>query len=349
LPTSTSPEAPDPQRRSLLAALLAALASSLPGCAEKPPPLPPTEAPPPPPLVIPTLEGLLPLAGLRWLVLTKPREITKIPWLIPAIAAFIPESRFDRFAKVTGIDLRKTPEAIVASYTTEEGDASIELVRHAGDARAIERAFRDRISSDVIRAVDRPDLVRVTGRIGREPHGFAALGNDVVCFQQEGSMKRGPCRIASLIALGKLGRLAKVAGEPVLESLAARLGPAPLRVFALGPFEGELARGARGLAGAATAIGAAARPSAREAILLSIVITGDFTSQADLAAHELELAWADLVARPFGHLCGLDAPVAPPLATHAADAVTLQVELEPRKLAKGLADATVNEIDAIMR
>lgn len=291
----------------------------------------------------------MPLAGLRWLVITKPREITEIPWLIPAIAAFVPESRFDRFARVTGIDLRKTPEALVASYATDEGDASVELVRHAGDARTIERAFRDRISAEAIRAVDRPDLVRVTGRIGREPHGFATLGADVACFQQDGSMKRGPCRIASLVALGKLGHVAKVAGSAPIEALAARLGPAPLRAFALGPFEGELARGARGLAGAATAIGAAARPSAREAILLSIVITGDFSSQADLAAHELELAWADLVARPFGHLCGLDTPVAPPLATHAADAVTLQVELDPRKLAKGLTDATVNEIDAIMR
>nr|WP_153821057.1 hypothetical protein [Polyangium spumosum] len=347
--TSSSAEAPDPQRRALLAATLVALASAATGCGAPPPPVTKPEGKPEPPLAVPSLEALLPLAGLRWIVLANPREITSIPWLVPFVATVIPEARFDRFARGTAVDLRRTPEAIIASYTTSEGDALVELVRHVSDPRTVERAFRDRLSAGATRAVDRHDLVRVSGKIGRSPHAFAAIGADVACFQQAGSLARGPCRIATLFARGALARAARALDEPSLRALAERLGPAPARAFALGPFEGELARGARGLLAAATAIGAAARPSAREGILLSVAVAGDFSRTGEAASEELAAAWRDLAEGSFGHLLGLDAPVTAPLSTHAPDAVAFMVELDPRKLAKGLADATSSEIDQIMR
>jgi len=345
--TSRSAEPLD--RRALLQASLAALAAALSGCAESPTPVAAPALTPLPPLAIPSLDALLPLAGLRYVVLARPREIAAIPWLIPSIAAFASEERLDRFARFTAIDLRQTPEALVAAYTTEEGEATIELARHAGNAQTIERAFRDRISSEAERFVDRPDLIRVTGKIGLSKHAFAALGPDVVCFQQGGSMKRGPCRIATLFATNKLKRTTRLFSDESLRVLDARLGPAPLRAFAPGPFEGDVARAARGLGAAATALGAAVRPSAREALFLSLALTGDFSTTGDVASRELQAAWQDLASGSFGHLLGLDAPVTTPLATYATDAVSLVVELDPRKLSKGLADATTNEIDAIMR
>ena len=48
-------------------------------------------------------------------------------------------------------------------------------------------------------------------------------------------------------ALDKLKKSPTVMSDDPLKALAARLGPAPFRAFAVGPFEGELARGARGL------------------------------------------------------------------------------------------------------
>ncbi|MDI1428152.1 hypothetical protein [Polyangium sorediatum] len=345
--TSSSADATDPGRRAFLAATLAALASAAAGCGAPAPVTKP--ATPEPPLAVPSLDGLLPLAGLRWVVLVHPHEITSIPWLVPFVGAVISEARFDRFAKGTAVDLRRTPEAVVASYTTNEGDATVELLRHTSDPRAVERAFRDRLSTDTTRAVDRHDLVRVSGKIGRGAHAFAAIGSDVVCFQQAGSIPRGPCRIAALFARGALSRATRAFADPSLRALAERLGPAPARAFALGPFEGELARGARGLLAAATAIGAAARPSAREGILLSIAVAGDFSRTGEAASEELAASWKDLAQGSFGHLLGLDAPVTAPLPTHAPDAVAIAVELDPKKLAKGLADATSNEIDQIMR
>jgi hypothetical protein len=302
-----------------------------------------------PPLVTDPLDALLPLSGLRWLLLLRPREIATIPWLIPPVATLVPEDRFQRFADVSGLDLRQLPEAAIAMYATDDGEVPVYLVRHGGDATAIERAFRKRLTGSERRVVDRPDLVRVSGRIGRATQAFAAIGRDLVCFQQGGNPGRGPLRIATLYALKKLSRSPTVLAEDPLRALAQRFGGAPAKAFALGPFEGELARGARGLLAAATALGACARPSVREGIALSIAVAGDFSKSGEPASQELLAAWTELATGSFGHLLGLDAPVDAPLCTHAADAVAISVELDPQRLAKGLADATRNQIDEIMR
>ena len=131
--------------------------------------------------------------------------------------------------------------------------------------------------------------------------------------------------------------------------LAKRFETAPLRIFAPGPFEGELARGARGLLAAATAVGAAFRPSPRESILLEIAVAGDFSTSASAASQKLEASWEDLAARPLGHLLGLDMPLSPAFPTYAPDHVSFVVDLDARKLAQGLADATLNEMREIMR
>jgi hypothetical protein len=336
-------------RRAFLGAILASLGGLMSGCgAAEPPPSRP--APPPPrPLQTSRLDALLPLAGLEWLILVEPRQIASIPWLIPPIGMIVSEDRFARFAASTGLDLRQIPEAIVASYAAEEGETTAYLVRHGGDAVAIERAFRRRLTGSERRSVDRPGVVRVSGKIGGASHAFAAMGPDVVCFQQGGSAARGPARIATLYATGKLLRSPTALAEEPLRSLAQRFGPAPARAFAVGPFEGELARGARGLLAAATAIGAAARPSAREGIALGVAVAGDFSNSGEPAERELLAAWDDLAKGSFGHLLGLDAPVTAPLATHSDDAVAIAVELDPGRLAKGLADATRNQIADIMR
>lgn len=339
-------------RRLFLTASLSAFASALFGCSgapgatvTRPPPQPPK------PLAIPSLDVLVPLPGLRWLVAARPREIASIAWLEPSIAMLIDKARLDRFAELMGFDLRAVAEASWAAYRNEAeaDDVSLQLVRHGTDPLVVERLFRDRLSSDVVRSVDDPRVVRASGRIGKTVHAFAAIGRDVVCFQQDGSADRGPCRVATLLALGRLKRTRRVFDDEALRVLAKRLETAPLRAFAPGPFEGELARGARGLLAAATAVGAAARPTRRESVLVEMVVAGDFSKSGDEASRRLVASWEDVASRPFGHLLGLDAPVSPVASSHMPDVVTLVVELDPRKLAKGLADATSNQIRDIMR
>jgi hypothetical protein len=84
-------------------------------------------------------------------------------------------------------------------------------------------------------------------------------------------------------------------------------------------------------------------------LLVVIAVAGDFSKSAEPASRELVTAWEELARGSFGHLLGLDAPVEPPLATHAADAVTVAVEIDPNKLAQGLADLTSARLAEIMR
>jgi len=316
-------------------AFLAAAATALAGCggaAPVPPPAPKPDEPPP--LRVPELTKLLPLAGLRWLILAAPRDIASAPGLIPAITRIAPEQNLDRFAAHTGFDLRQIPEAAIAAYA---GDATLYLLRHNGDRAAIERLFRARLTSGEHRAVDRADVVRVSGKIGRTPATMVVLGGDVVAYQFGGSASRGPARIASLYARDLLKKSPTVMSED------------PVKAFAVGPFEGELTRGARGLLAGATAIGGTVRPSARDGLLVVIAVAGDFSKSAEPASRELVTAWDELAGGSFGHLLGLDQPIERPLATHAADAVTVAVEIDPGKLAKGIAAATSARLEEIMR
>jgi len=334
------------RRRGFLAGAVGTLAA----CGGAPVARPPAPTPePPPPLRVADLAGLLPMAALRWVILTRPREIAAIPWLIPPILRIAPEENLGRFKDRTGFDLRQIPEAAIASYAGEGGEATIYVVRHNGDPVEIERLFDARLTTAPRRTVDLPDAVRVSGKIGDTAVTLAVLGADVVAFQVGGSPGRGPARIASLYAQGLLKKSPTVfAGDP-LKALDARLGPAPVRAFALGPFEGELARGARGLLGGATALGGAVRPSAREGLLAVVAVAGDFSRSGERASRELVTAWNELAQGSLGRLLGLDAPVEPPLPTHSDEAVAVAVEVDPNRLAKGIAAATSARIDEIMR
>jgi hypothetical protein len=253
-------------RRELLGGLCATLAAA---CASSSTPAPaPGPAPPAlPPLEVARLTDLLALAHLRWLLLAHPREIAAIPWLIPAIGTVVPETNFDRFKAATGVDLREVTEAAVAGYAAEapaggaDPEAVFYLARHQGDLSVVEGRFEQRLTSGEHRSAERPDLVRVAGKIGAAPATLVLIGRDVVGVQRGGSATRGPARIATLYATGTLKKSPTALAENPLRALAARLGPAPLTAFAISPFEGELARGAHGLLAGATAVGAEARPN----------------------------------------------------------------------------------------
>ncbi|MFO0760928.1 MAG: hypothetical protein U0359_30910 [Byssovorax sp.] len=338
------------KRRGFLGAVLGSIAASACGAPATTAPAPPKAQLLPPLDTVGPLHKLLPLAKLRWLILARPREIASLPALIPPIGLVVPEENLNRFAASTGVDLRQIPEAAVALYAEEKGaESMLYLARHNGDPATIERLFRARLIGGEHRAEDRPDLIRLSGKLGLSQSTLVLIGRDILGVQQGGSPTRGAARIAGLYAEGKLKKSPSALAEEPLRSLAERFGDAPIRAFAPGPFEGELQRGARGLLAGATAIGAAARPSARDGIALSIAVAGDFSKSGDPASRELGRAWDELAKGSFGHLLGLDQPVEAPLLTFSPTAVACAVELDPQKLARGLRDATSAQIAEIMR
>jgi len=383
------------ERRTLLASsALGLLLPVIEGCGAAGPP-PGSKDPPLPPLATSPLASLVAAASVRWVILAAPRELLGTPWVPALVDVAVSGARFERFAQVTGIDLRTLPEAVVASClpaskpqntapadsappppkeavppapdgsgqavadplntvpsatpAAEDDEVMLYLARHTGDAQAIERAYRARFTSGEKRSVERPDLVRISGKVGRRLSAAAFLGKDVAAFQDGGSASRGPVRVASLFAEGKLKHARPVMASEPLHTLALKLGAAPLAGFAPGPFEGDLARGLRGLLAGATGIGAVLRPTERQSFVVTAAVAGDFTTSATPAADELLAAWKDLAQSRLGHILGLDKPVSAPMTSGAADAVMISVELSARALAEGLAVATASKVQDIFK
>lgn len=349
--TSTS------RRRGLLALgahlVLGAHLAALAGCAGRAPPPPPPR--PLPPLATGDLAALLPAAGLAWLVRSRPRAIAQVPWLIPAIAGLAPEARLDRFASTMGFDLRQTPEAWFARHDLPPGGSSdLLLVRHnVARPEELERRFTVRLAGEVVRAEDRPDLVRVSGRIGPAHHGFARIGGDVAAYQEGGAPARGPLRVVSARAAGGLREVRPVAAFEPVAALLARFGEAPLVAIVPGPFDDGAGVAVPGsdaarLLAASTGAGAALRPTAREGLGLAVALCGDFGEGARGASRVLDAAWEELAASEVGRILALDRPRDPPLVTHTAEAVALAVELEPGPALEGLRALIEQDLEALL-
>ncbi len=323
--------------RPLLALLLVACGPPAPSQAPSPPPVP---------LHLDHACDLAPAAGLAWIVDARPRAIAETVDLIPAIATVIPEKRFEAFAEGHGgIDLRQTQELCVAAYRT----STLAVVRSPFDPARVERTFTDRVTHGFARAVDvaNPPVVRMWGDVGGEPQQLVLFGREALAFEDG---KGSSARVAEAFALGKLKRAAPALRGAALEAVSQRLGDAPVRVFAPGPFEGATAQGLGGLLRATTAVGASARfagPPGRIAVRL--VLMGAWGDDAPAAAERLSAAVHVVSESGVGRLLGLNAPLEPARVRTSPDALVLDAVLDATVLARGRPDARDAEVGEILR
>lgn len=337
----------DGGRRSLLGYAVILAGSALAGCPSPPPPKPAPLPRQPPPIQIRALTDLLPAAGLRWLVVAKVEKLVALPWLKTSLSRVLHDERLDLLAATTGLDLRQLPELALAAYGSD--GVVLYLARHRRDPIAVERLFRERLTSRERRSVEDEQLVRVSGLVGREPRVFVALGPEVVGFQYGGNAERGPARIALLYAGGRLSKIPTVAADEALAPLWTELGATPVRALLPGPFDETLAGGARGLLAAATAVAVSATPTANEALAVAVLLGGDFTADEARARELLAAAWDDLAKSDLGSLLGLHQPRTAPRASSNPFRLRLDVEVDPAALFGGLAAATMDNIREIMR
>jgi hypothetical protein len=130
------------------------------------------------------------------------------------------------------------------------------------------------------------------------------------------------------------------------------LGDAPVRVFAPGPFEGEMAAGLGGLLRAATAVGGSIKwggPGSGSNLAVRVVLTGAWGEDASAASERLGAAVHVLSESPVGHLFGLHRPVRAPFVHVEPDALVLDAMIDGDALARGLHDAVDAEVADIMR
>jgi hypothetical protein len=346
------------RRRDALLVVAAAAAAACEGASARPA----KEGPRPTALKLDPLVDLVPSAGLSWLVQTRPRELTHSSVLAPAIDLVVPEERFVGFAlRHGGVDLREVSELVVAGFP----ETTLSLARVPVSEGLIAAWFAARAAPLEGRAVE-GDVTRFWGSVGASREQVAVLGREGVGVEHG---QLGPLRAALYFAEGKLKRaLPALRAEPLARA-AALLdadGPAPVRAFRPGPFEGEWAAGLGGLLRVTTALAGAARPREWElrgeqagasgdagaatsgAVWVTLVLVGPWADQARAAADRLGAAFGVLANDPLGRLLGLDHPLEGPRVSADVDAVRLDVTLSALTLGRGVHAATGARIPEIL-
>ncbi len=329
-------------------ALLGAMAAA--ACSASPPPSPTHPGAAPETFRVDPLVDLVPAAGLRWLVDVRPAAILADAGFGAAIATLAPEETFLTFAlRHGGVDLRAAHEVVVAGVD----DAWLGLARLTVDPANIEAAFARRALAVEGRAVER-GITRFWGTVGSEREQVAVFGHEAVGMEKG---RFGPLGVATYFAQGLLRRARPALRADPLQAAADRVGDAPLRAFAPGPFEGAWSSGLGGLLGATTAAAVALRPAAiretsrgadRETVAVRFVLMGDWTTDGSAAAGRMGSAYRVVTEDPLGRLAGLDRPVEPPKVTWDASALQLDVALDAAELARGVRAATSGSLGEIM-
>jgi hypothetical protein len=340
-------------------ALLIAAATAAAACGRTSAP-PAVQRPRPPTLKLDPLVDLVPAAGLSWLVQMRPRELVHSPLIAPAIDVVVPEERFVGFAlRHGGVDLRQVSELVVAGFP----ETTLSLARVPVSEGPVSSWFAARAAPVEGRAVE-GDVTRYWGSVGASREQLAVLGGEGVAVEH-GHL--GPLRAALYFAEGKLKRALPALQTDPLARAAALLdadGPAPVRAFRPGPFEGEWAAGLGGLLRVTTAMAGAARPrlwqssasvrrTAEEggpagdagadgtgALWVTLVLVGSWGEQAQAAAERLAAAARVLADDPLGRLLGLDHPLEGPRVSGNLDSVRLDVTLDALALGRGVKAAT---------
>jgi hypothetical protein len=318
----------------LAVALLCAVA-----CGAKPAPV----REPPPARAAPRLhEGPLtdyiPAAGLRWMVVGRPRALARHASLAPALSLLLPRERLDAFAAGSGLDLRETEHALAAGFDY----ATLYAVEPPEPAK-IEARFRERLVSEPVEAHPHPEITRLSGLVGRTPQTLVRVDQRLIAVSVGSAT---PARVVELFARGKLQKTRPALSGSALSTLPRDLDRAPMRFYAPGPFGAEWTRGARGLLAAATAVAIVASPLPDGRLEARILVAGDWSASG--AEQALRAGWDDLAQSGTGRLLGLNEPVRGPSIELGPNLLELRVELEALTLARGLRAAVEADVWEIL-
>jgi hypothetical protein len=293
-----------------------------------------------PPAAAPVHEGPLTdyvaAAGLRWLVVARLSELFHTPTLRHQLERLLPSARVEAFERANGIDLRELPSGAAAGFDY----ATLYLAETPDENITVETRFSDRLTAARTES-PHPRIHRIQGMVGSIPQTLLHIDRRLVAVSVGDPT---PARVVELFALQRLKRSPRALAGSALSTLPRDLEAAPLRCYAAGPFPEEWARGARGLLGAALAIGAGVWPEG-SVLRLRIAISGRFTGE-DVGA--MLAAWTDLAESSLGRLLALDAPASPPEITVSDGVLTLGVKLELAPVVSGLRAAVAADVWEIL-
>ena len=319
--------------------LTAAWATAWATACAAPSPRPPARIPPTRPLHRGPLTDFISSAGLRWLLLAKPRQILADPELGQAILQIIPRTRFDAFAESSGVDLRALPEAAIASFPYSTLYVA-DLPR--GVAALARTRFGERLLTPAVSKRSHSGLTRITGVVGQTPETLLTIDERLLAISVGDPV---PAKIAEVYAQERLKNSPAALHGAALSSLPELASSNAAVFFAPGPFADEWQRAAGGLLQSTVALAITAQPIGSGKVATTIYLAGDWQNSADDATRRLRAAWSTFARSSAGHLFELS-DVAEVSASD--DLLRLHVELELAALVRGLRASVLADLSQIL-
>lgn len=278
-------------------------------------------------------------AGLRWLVLTKPREVLADPELGPAIAELVSKTRFDAFAESSGVDLRQVPRATIAGFAY--GTLYLSELPEGAAANARER-FAERLLNGALTKQPRPSLFRIAGIVGQTPETLVTVDDRLLAVAVGDPT---PAKIVEAYAEERLKSSPSALHGSALSTLPDLANDNSAALLAPGPFADEWQAAAGGLLKSAVALGIAVRPLGNGRLSATVCVSGAWGETAEAAGTQLLSAWVTLAHSPSGELYGLNSDAHVQSDTQL---LTLTVELSLARLVRGLKAAVLSDIGSIL-
>ena len=300
-----------------------------------------TVAPKAPELHDGPLLDYVPAAGLRWLVVARPKELASNSAFAAALEPLLPKPRLDAYATSTGIDLRTLPSAAVAGF----GLGTMYLAETPDDTTRAEELFALRVEGQPILDRPHPRVTRMLGVVDGQPQALVSIRGRLVALAV-----RDPtlARVVEAFARKQLRESPPALEGAALSTLPKRLERSPVRFYAPGPFEREWSAGARGLLAATTALAITLDPTQPGQARIAVVLAGAWGDAGADSAERLSDAWEDLASSPTGRLLGLNRPASPPRFSESPDGLELTVDLELDPVVAGLRAAVIADVWEIL-
>lgn len=274
------------------------------------------------------LTGLVPAAGLNWMVVVKPKELLRDASLRQAVERLFPNARLDVFARNSGVDLRTLETGIVADF----GLGTLYLAEGI-DVRAARSAFLKRLASEPLTKALGGDVVHVTGLVGITPQSFVNASARIAAVSVNDPTLT---KICAAFALKKLQKSPSALHGAALRNLPGSLAVAPLQWYAPGPFSDEWARGAHGLLRDTLAVAITGRVDSPGWLDVFVLLRGDYGNEPDQNVQQALATVRDLAGSALGRMLSLDDPSLAPVIVATDREISLRVRLPIERLLAGL-------------
>ncbi|MEZ4374988.1 MAG: hypothetical protein R3B07_29520 [Polyangiaceae bacterium] len=298
-----------------------------------------------PPLFLGAPADYVPAAGLRWLVLAKPKQLLADAKVRQALARLVPERSLGEYQLSSGIDPARVPQAAVAGFDY----STLYIARVADEDALIEERFAKRLLASKPLKHPHPDLWRMTGMVGTTPQTLVRLDRHLVAVSVGDPT---PARVVEAFARRKLKKSPPALAGAALSTLPKEAVDAPLVFLAPGPFDGEWMQGAHGLLAHALAAAITLRPlSGGNAGVgrFTLYLAGDWKAVGPDSTARLMDAWDELSTSSTGALFGLDRLTSKPVVSGGDDLLKLEIDADLDRLLSGLHAAVAADVGELMR